>query len=823
MLGYHQNVTVDDGSCVTPVLGCPHPSAINFDSMANIDDTTCHYNIPGCTHPRAINFFGLAEIDDGSCIFIGCTSSSAPNFNPSANVDDGSCEPIMSGCTDSRALNYQVVYNSHDSSCVYGGCTNSSSKNYQPSAQIDDGSCIPYRHGCRDSTTANYDSAAERDGWCAYYGCTSSMAVNFDASASVDDGSCEYTSASGALASFGYLRACRVFVDAYGPSFSVNSERGAEDPYSKSSDIGLFTVVYREPGMITVQSAEPAFQCTDTVTGSSLDAPLRTLMNATMATPLTTVAAALVGASLSSAGMTNGEVTLLQNQHSGFHNGSSSGFDAETASKMVCRHLIPPISCSSSFQPCSTSTGHADVCSLNGSPVSVFHFDALDQYIYSNVPDAAWSAWLVGQINTLFSIGCAKNALLCASPELCGSYCGHVCSAHGVNIGTHSKEAVGAAIFSALAEMTALGPAHLEEVYGAGVGALIAKASGHLGIAPINLAGLTQSCGMQNFVTYASLTGQGGSGRRTLAVSLELPHSIDGVVFHADRIIFSDENITDSALGRVASLCDALQPNGGSCKQRLSGVIAHLATSQGIHQELKPTVGSSVVNLPTIISHPYWALIFLSFLVVGLLSARTLQHVKYAATHNTGQPAVTRRGQATRSAVPELGNSALGTESGPPFDMPSPSSIEQGSSPGRTVALGSPKRSRSLPAMLVRRWADDKICGEKGSPAGSNSSSSLQVVRGHILTSLTAPASIKSPEVSTCASIAAPSSSCSPHAPTLPLTPLAPLASSKKSSHRELGGSNDCLPQLPAHLQLSTILTQRYPTLALGVDKMMML
>ena len=770
MLFYNPNATVDDGSCVEPLPGCLHPGASNFDSLANVDDASCRFNIPGCTNPAALNYFFLAEIDDGSCIFIGCTSSSAPNYNPTATVDDGSCAPTIPGCLDSRAVNFLVVANVDDGSCLYAGCTDSEARNYQSWAQLDDGSCAPYVHGCRDSSAANYDSNAERDAPCLYYGCTASMATNFDESASVDDGSCAFVSVSGALASFGYLRDCRVFLDGYGASFSADGTRGHEDPYDRSSAIGHYTVVYRDPGVLNVQSADAAagFACTDTVTGSSLDAPLRTFMNATMATPLTTVATALVGATLSTPSV-GGEPILLANVDFGQLNGTATGMSTAVASDLVCQNLIPSIACGSSFQPCDVTTGYADVCTLDGARLSVFHFDALDQYIHGTLPDPAWSAWLVAQINSLFSVGCATNALMCASPALCGSYCELICGAQGVQVGAFSKEAVGTAVFFALAEMTAAGPANLEDMGGAGVAELIAKASARLGVAPINEQGLAQSCGMQNFITYMSLTGQGGAGRRALGAATadadaadatsalpqdaeeaedtdddEMPSAASGVV--------DDGGLVESASARVARVCDALQPEGGSCRRRLARVLARLASEgrdlkRRLHSVRSPPpvsrardgevageaggqpaassrAGKAQPLTPTTeaispLHPPLWWLVTL--LIGGgvlLCAGGSGERVGGLRERARRQAArcwliVTPKPPSHAAVLPVLPvhlpeeGMPLPCSSTNLLDAPSPNSIEQGSSvqdspPSPSSASSPSKRSRSLPASPYR-------------------------------------------------------------------------------------------------------------------------
>jgi len=430
------------------------------------------------------------------------------------------------------------------------------------------------------------------------------MATNFDAGAGVDDGTCTFVSVSGTIASFGYLSGCRVFLDGFGSSYSPEGKRGREDPYDTSSPIGHYTVVYRQQGVINVQPANATggFPCTDTISGSSLTAPLRTLMNASLVSPLTTIATALVGASLSNS---TGQPTLHASPDQGQRNFSDAlgNFSVAAAANMVCRNLIPPVPCADSFQPCDSATGFADACTLNGSPLSVFHFDALNEYIYSDLPEAAWSAWIVGQLNAYFTVGCATNALICASREAqigtaAGSGWTTSCAAQGVVVGNHSKEALGTAIFFSLAEMIALGPANLEDQTGAGVADLISRASARLGVAPINALSLSQQCGMQNFVTYTSLTGA-GSGRRALAAEqASLSSSTDAPSRAATEAmpVAVDEDVEELAgevAKRVGRVCDALQPHRSHfptgatspqeplphrshCRQRLERVLVRL-------------------------------------------------------------------------------------------------------------------------------------------------------------------------------------------------------------------------------------------------------
>ena len=553
-----------------------------------MDDSSCRFDIPGCTNSNALNYFVLAEVDDGSCIFIGCTSSVALNYNPTANVDDGSCVAIILGCMNSTAANFSPPANTDDGSCIFAGCTNSTAKNFESWAQIDDGSCIPYRVGCRNSTAANYNASAEVDGLCLFYGCTASMATNFDAGAGVDDGTCTFVSVSGTIASFGYLSGCRVFLDGFGSTYSPEGKRGREDPYDTSSAIGHYTVVYRQQGVINVQPANATggFPCTDDISGSSLAVPLRTLMNASLVSSLTTIATALVGASLSNR---TGQPTLHASPDQGQRNFSDAlgNFSVAAAANMVCRNLIPPVPCADSFQPCDSATGFADACTLNGAPLSVFHFDALHEYMSSDLPEAAWSAWIVGQVNTYFTVGCATTALICASREMVGSEWTTSCAAEGAVMGNYTREALNTAIFFSLAEMIALGPANLEDQTGSGVADLISRASARLGVAPINALSLTQSCGMQNFVTYTSLTGA-GSGRRALAAEAEQALSSSstdapsGAATEATPVA-ADEDVEELAgdvANRVGRVCDALQPHRSHCRQRLERVLVRLAAQE---------------------------------------------------------------------------------------------------------------------------------------------------------------------------------------------------------------------------------------------------
>jgi hypothetical protein len=147
-------------------------------------------------------------------------------------------------------------------------------------------------------------------------------------------------------------------------------------------------------------------------------------------------------------------------------------------------------------------------------PRSVFHFDALRQFLLGFIPDPAWASWLVAQINTAFSMGCALNALMCASPELCGSECAARCASEGIPAGNATRAHVASAVLLALAEIVAAGPAQLEQPSGEGLLRLIDRAAAALGTQPRRAAAIAQSCAANNFVTFQALTGSGSGGRR---------------------------------------------------------------------------------------------------------------------------------------------------------------------------------------------------------------------------------------------------------------------------------------------------------------------
>ena len=329
--------------CIFPIVGCMAPSALNFDSTATTEaGATCQYQIVGCTDPTALNYLPAANVDSGciarvpgcmspaadnynalatvhdfSCTFIvnGCTDSLEYGYNPLATVDDGSCRPIVSGCTarnadnynpvantllagsclftlrgctDSRAINFASRANVNDGSCVIPGCTDSTAVGYSAAANTDDGTCITPVAICTDALAANFVAPAyglvPDLSLCIFPGCTNSMAINYNPSATENTG-CRFNMASMVVASFGYLGQCFTFIDA-----DDNTRHGASEPSSLTDATGYASIIYRTPGTVFVLPSSASASCRDAIMGTTLSVPILTSVDASMATPLTTIA-----------------------------------------------------------------------------------------------------------------------------------------------------------------------------------------------------------------------------------------------------------------------------------------------------------------------------------------------------------------------------------------------------------------------------------------------------------------------------------------------------------------------------------------------------
>ena len=322
-LNYDSTATTEQGAfCEYRVVGCMDPTAINYLASANVD-SGCISTIPGCMSPTADNYNADATVSDGSCTYTirGCTDPSAFGYNPAATVDDGSCQPIRTGCTAPTADNYDsaanrllpgscrfemngcmnsnaINYNSmaiNDVGCVVPGCTDSTLIGYSPSATADDGTCITPVYVCTDPLAANYIAPGglglmSRPSVCIFPGCTDSHATNYDPSANENIG-CDYNTANAVVASFGYLARCFVFVDVDGN----RRHNWVTEPSGRSDQVGYVSMIYQVPGMVMVQPASASAACSDAIIGATLAVPLLSTVDASMVTPLTTIAGFLVG------------------------------------------------------------------------------------------------------------------------------------------------------------------------------------------------------------------------------------------------------------------------------------------------------------------------------------------------------------------------------------------------------------------------------------------------------------------------------------------------------------------------------------------------
>jgi uncharacterized protein (TIGR02145 family) len=165
----------------------------------------------GCTDPLALNYSGEVTVDDGSCILpvLGCTNEEACNYNPDANVEDGSC--LYDDCIGE--CGGVAFYDDCDQ------CSGGNSGQFQNSDMDCNMDCFgtAYINECAYCVEGNtglvYDQGLDCDYVCdgtAYinecgcvegftglepqycYGCMDPLAMNFDASANYDDNNCVY-------------------------------------------------------------------------------------------------------------------------------------------------------------------------------------------------------------------------------------------------------------------------------------------------------------------------------------------------------------------------------------------------------------------------------------------------------------------------------------------------------------------------------------------------------------------------------------------------------------------------------------------------------
>ena len=305
-LNFVSVASINDGSCIS--LGCTSSSSLNYDSAATTDDGTCVPIVEGCVDSAASNYNGNANLfNDGVCRYAGCTDSDAFNFDSSAHFEDGSCILPTPGCTNSRAVNFAPSAQADDGSCVVFGCTDSTKIGFDTMANANDGSCITPNFLCLDPTAANYPdiSAIPAEqllalvsdaSLCIFPGCVDSMATNYNPLATEDDLSCSYTRVQATITSFGYLTECFVYVD-------TNGDRAPQEgePVDVSDNVGYFSTIFKTPNLVLVPpvSMPPSFldvsgnTCKDSITGTELAVPLATTVDASVVTPLTSIAVLL--------------------------------------------------------------------------------------------------------------------------------------------------------------------------------------------------------------------------------------------------------------------------------------------------------------------------------------------------------------------------------------------------------------------------------------------------------------------------------------------------------------------------------------------------
>lgn len=205
--------------------GCMFPGATNYDPTA-VQPTNCHYQTKGCTSATAVNYNKEAHIDDGSCItsVLGCTVKSSSSSYVNVASETPGYEQRFVGMplrhvgeviltSYGEVLNYDQSANVN-SGCIVAieGCMDATAVNYDSKANKNSNTwCIPKRYGCmmppynsanenfwgsgtkahlRDGGASNFDATATvhvpSDCHVERFGCTDSMAWNYDPHASVD-------------------------------------------------------------------------------------------------------------------------------------------------------------------------------------------------------------------------------------------------------------------------------------------------------------------------------------------------------------------------------------------------------------------------------------------------------------------------------------------------------------------------------------------------------------------------------------------------------------------------------------------------------------
>ena len=208
-INYNPLATIDDGSCIDPIVGCMIPTALNYNPEANItctpieeccifpetellyidlecdlycDETGAYYNailyFDNIGNTTITNFCINYDILSGPDV-IECFYGELPpgeniiiEFGPITSDGGGGViirlETLEGEETDITWAQSIACYFDAATICIFG-CTDPEANNYDPNAEWDNGTC-------------DYD----------IFGCTDLEALNYNSQATVDDGSCVY-------------------------------------------------------------------------------------------------------------------------------------------------------------------------------------------------------------------------------------------------------------------------------------------------------------------------------------------------------------------------------------------------------------------------------------------------------------------------------------------------------------------------------------------------------------------------------------------------------------------------------------------------------
>jgi len=191
-INYDLNASVDDDSCIAPVIDCIDKHYLEFDPAANVyDQKLClTKEVEGCMVELACNFDSNATVNDGTCEFAlegfdcqgNCISGTEVKVGGDINFE---ISWTITAC-DGNELAAGVDF--------YQGCVELE-ENYILNLQDSygdgwDGIVMTLQ----DSTytlTDGYEQSFEI-GSCEIAGCMDALACNFDSTATVDNGTCDF-------------------------------------------------------------------------------------------------------------------------------------------------------------------------------------------------------------------------------------------------------------------------------------------------------------------------------------------------------------------------------------------------------------------------------------------------------------------------------------------------------------------------------------------------------------------------------------------------------------------------------------------------------